>query len=127
MAKYNIPVLQAFVERHAKDYWIAARRLFGDKIGAMPAIKINARLTSTAGRAFLEQGYCDFSAYLLNNNLDYFAADTIPHELCHHIAWRLYGEDGHGKAWKQVCLQVYGKNNRCHTMQTKYQAERKTK
>lgn len=128
-SKYDMAGLQRFADYHAKQWWIAARKIFGDKIGVMPLVKINARLTATAGRAFIESNpaYCDFSAYLMSRDSRYFAVDTIPHELAHHIAWRLYRDNGHGRAWKDVALALYGNNNRCHTLGTKAQHEKAKK
>lgn len=123
--KYDKEKLQRFAEYHNKKWWIEARKIFGDSIGVMPAVKMNARLTSTAGRAFIEDGYSDFSCYLMEKNAEHFAKDTIPHELSHHIAYRLYGDKGHGKAWKMVALKLYGQNNTYHTMETLNQAKRK--
>ena len=116
--------LQRFVEYYAKYWWDKAYSIWGDKIGIMPTVIINARLTATAGRAFLQDNKCDFSAYLLDRDMDYFAKDTIPHELAHHIAYRLFKDRGHGKAWKDTALALYGANNRCHTMGTKSRHEK---
>ena len=124
MAKYNTVAQQNFAEYHARIWWREAHKMFGDNIGTMPAIKMNARLTATGGRAFLDQNYCDFSCYLMDREPDYFKANTIPHELAHHIAWRLYKDNGHGAAWKNVALQLYGENNRCHAMGTKHRHQK---
>jgi SprT protein len=121
--KYDTPKLQRIAEFLVNKWWKKAEDKFGLKIGAMPAVKMNARLTSTAGRAFIEHGYIDLSCYLMTNNPETFAEDTIPHELAHMIAFRLYQDRGHGKAWKYVAQTLYGANNRCHTMQTKRRAE----
>jgi predicted SprT family Zn-dependent metalloprotease len=127
MSKYNLPALQAFADKIAVEFWTKAKRIFREDIGELPKVKLNARLTSTGGRAFIDLGYIDLSCYLLERNPEYYREDTIPHELCHIIAWRIYGDRGHGKGWKYVMLQTGVNGKRCHTMQTKYQAERNTK
>lgn len=113
--------LQLFANAQAATWWNKARTVFAERgdIGKLPLVKLNNRLKSTAGRAFIENGYIDLSTSLLRDNMEYFAKDTIPHELAHMIAWRLYGDRGHGKAWKWVAHTLYGANNRCHTMQIK--------
>ena len=116
---YDKAKLQRIAEFHVRKWWNEAIEKFGNGIGEMPAVKMNARLTSTAGRAFIENDYIDLSCYLMENNQEYFAKDTIPHELAHMIAWRLYKDRGHGKAWKYVAYTLYGSYNRCHTMQVK--------
>ena len=123
--KYNIPMLQAVAEKTANDFWLKAFSVFTKGIGKRPAIIMNARLTATAGRAFLEDGKIDLSCYLMTNNLDLFKIDTIPHELCHIIAWRLYGDKGHGKGWKYVMGEMGVNGKRCHTLMTKAQAEKR--
>jgi len=125
--KYNIPMLQAVAEKVANDFWLKAFGIFDKCIGKRPAVVMNARLTATGGRAFLEEGKIDLSCYLMTNNMDYYKVDTIPHELCHIIAWRLYGDKGHGKGWKYVMHQMGVNGTRCHTRQTKSQAERNAK
>jgi SprT protein len=124
--KYNKPAQLRFVISIAEHYWAKAQKIWGNRIGMMPTLEMNARLTSTGGRAWLDRGHCDFSCYLLGQNTEYFKKNTIPHELAHIIAWRLYNDKGHGPDWKNVAFMLYGDNNRCHTMQTKYQAERKS-
>jgi predicted SprT family Zn-dependent metalloprotease len=123
--KYDIPMLQAVAEQVTNDFWLKAFGIFTKSIGKRPAIIMNARLTATAGRAFYMHDFIDLSCYLMTNNMEYFKVDTIPHELCHIIAWRLYGDKGHGKGWKYVLKEMSVNGERCHTMQTKYQAERK--
>lgn len=121
--KENLPAMQIFADNVAKEFWNRARRAYGEKIGQLPQVKLNKRLTSTAGRAFLESGYIDLSVYLLGRNTDYYRRDTIPHELCHMIAWRLYQDRGHGQGWKSVMAKMGVDGGRCHSMQTKRQAE----
>ncbi len=124
MAQYDKEKLQRFVEYHGREWWKKARMTFGDKIGVMPKMEVNARLTATAGRAFYTLDKCDFSCYLLTRDPDYFVKDTIPHELAHIIAWRLYQHNGHGKPWKDTAMALYGANNRCHTLGTKSRHEK---
>ena len=110
--------LQHFADYQVDFWWNKAKEIFGN-IGEKPKCVLNNRLKSTGGRAFIEHGYIDLSVSLLRDNMDYYAKDTIPHELAHMIAFRLYQDRGHGKAWKYVAQTLYGANNRCHTMQIK--------
>ena len=123
MTTENLVAMQIFADNVANRFWHRAKKEWAN-IGQIPEVRLNKRLTSTAGRAFIEDGYIDLSVYLLGRNTDYFKRDTIPHELCHMIAWRVYGDRGHGKAWKYVMQQMGVNGKRCHTMQTKSQAER---
>ena len=90
MAKYSPEILAAMSARitdNAKKWWALARATFGDGIGTMPELKMNSRLTSTAGRAFImdDPAYCYFSVYLFEKYPEEFFNDTVPHELAHHI------------------------------------------
>lgn len=124
MPKYNIPMLQEFADKCAAYWWQRMVTKFGAKIGKMPTIKMNARLTSTAGRAWLEDNYIDLSCYLMERYPAEFRDDTIPHELCHHIAYRLYSDKGHGPAWKNTMRVMGLKDERLHKMVTKSQAQK---
>lgn len=42
------------------------------------------------------------------NNLqeEHILIDTVLHEIAHAIAYEMYGDGGHGKAWKMVCRLI---------------------
>ena len=86
------------------------------QIGKVPEIKINARLKTTAGRAFLEENYIDLSAELFWEHTENFTSDTIPHELAHMVAYRVFGDEGHGKGWYSIIEQFDIKTARLHQM-----------
>lgn len=111
---YDIELWEKRSIRVATEWWNFATKLFSNSIGAMPEIKVNKRLTSTAGRAWLESGKIEYSAYFLEEYTQDMFENTIPHELAHIIAYRMYGEKNHGKAWKLVALALYGYNNTYH-------------
>ena len=81
-------------------------------------VKMNNRLTSTAGRAWLQTGLVEFSTSLYEANTDAFMEDTIPHEVAHIIAYRVYGSSGHDAAWKQVCYALGSNTSRLHSFKT---------
>lgn len=118
--------MQKFADTVATDFWVKAVARFGSAVGELPIIKMNKRLTSTAGRAFIEHGYIDLSCFLLERNAEYYKIDTIPHELCHMIAFRLYKDEGHGKGWKYVMQELGVNGKRCHSMKTKREVERES-
>lgn len=122
--KYNKSAQLAFAMAYAKDHWRKACQRFPNLIIPMPKIEMNARLTSTAGRAWLEENKIDLSCYLMHHNPEHFAKDTIPHELNHIIAHALYGSKGHDKAWYFVNQELQTETSRCHNLVTKSQAER---
>ena len=115
--KYDIIALQKFADEWATYWWkIASQKL--SNIGLMPKIIINTRLTSTAGRAFHCGTKIDLSAKLMTENPDYFARDTIPHEIAHIIADKR-GSKGHDAIWRDTCKIIGFETTRCHSMQIK--------
>lgn len=118
-----------------KETWQKAYGIWGDRIGAMPVVEMNARLTSTAGRAFMltEKNRrevpgmverMDFSCFLMLHNWDDFLAQTVPHECAHFIALRVYGDEKHGRGFKYVMQELGCRVKRCHPYATKSQMKK---
>ena len=109
------------VIKTAEDIWAQAQALYGNGIGELPPIMFNNRLKSTAGRAFMLVAYnranfpdlierVELSKKLYENNREAFLSDTIRHELGHFIAFRVFGEENHGKKWREV-MNALGDEN----------------
>jgi predicted SprT family Zn-dependent metalloprotease len=127
MPIYDKEKMQVQLHAAACIWWEKALKIFGPKIGKMPPVHMNARLTSTAGRAFVlgVPQKCDFSCYLMEKYPEEFFADTIPHELAHIIAYRLHEDKGHGKHWKETATRLYGNCNTTHHMETLHAAKKR--
>jgi SprT-like family len=97
---------QAFIEAAHDRAWLRFRELYGNKVGKKPTIERNNRLRTTAGRAFLHDNKIDISTKLLLEFPSHFAKDTIPHEGAHFVAYRVFGEENHGKPWKAVMAAI---------------------
>lgn len=89
-------------------------------------VVMNGRLTSTAGRAFLESGKLEFSPSLYEANEAEFLNDTVPHEFAHLVAYRVYGDKGHGIGWKAVMQDMGFNATRCHSYEIPKRASSKT-
>jgi SprT protein len=87
---------------------------------------MNGRLTSTAGRAFLEEGRLEFSKVLYIQNVEKFLEDTVPHELAHIVAFRVFGDKGHGVHWKHIMNFLGYDANRCHNYAVQRRSSAKT-
>jgi SprT protein len=106
------------VNHCADGWWIMLRKLYPSISSVRPEIVLNNRLKTTAGRAFYanDPQYVDLSMELLTYNLSAFLGDTIPHELCHLVAWTVYNEHGHGNAWKMIMRSIGLEPTRLHNM-----------
>lgn len=89
-----------------------ARQMYGVNIAFH--VRMNGRLTSTAGRAYFESGKLEFSPSLYEQNQQDFLENTVPHEFAHLVAFRLYGDNGHGQGWKAVMRDMGLEPTRCH-------------
>lgn len=135
MAQYDKQKMLVACVAKVKETWQKAYGIWGDKIGAIPVVEMNARLTSTAGRAFMLTAWnqihhpnmverMDFSCFLMQNNWVDFLAQTVPHECAHFIALRVYGDENHGRGFKYVMQELGCRVERCHSYQTKSQMEK---
>lgn len=115
------------------DYW---GRIWWAKIVAVfpelgthtrPSIKLNNRLKTTAGRAFFEENYIDLSTELFWEHTLNFTQDTIPHELAHIAAYKVFGDEGHGRGWKMTLQRVGINTTRLHHLVNSQHAARKAK
>jgi predicted SprT family Zn-dependent metalloprotease len=94
--------------------WQALQQAYGPRLGEMPEIQVNGRLTSTAGRCWQPEQVCDFSIPFLLHSAEtrvHMVKQVIPHELAHAADWQLYGESevkhGHGRRWAEI-MRVLG-------------------
>ena len=72
-----------------------------------PVIRFNQR-GKIAGSARLQRNELRFNKILLKDNLDKFLSDVVPHEVCHLLAFTLYGRvRPHGKEWQQLMREVF--------------------
>ena len=76
--------------------------------------KYNHRLKSNAGKAFCSQKKIELNPIYFIKASKEEQIETVVHEVCHLIAYHVYGARGHGKVWKD-CMRYCGyKPRRCH-------------
>ena len=78
-------------------------------------VKMNARLRTTAGRAYLQQGIVEFNPSIYEAHVEEFLEDTVPHEVAHVVAYYVFGSTGHDIFWKQVCSDLGSATQRLHS------------
>lgn len=120
--------LQDVADYWSKIWWSKIVTVFPElRNHTRPPIKLNNRLKTTAGRAFFEANYIDLSPELFWEHTENFTQDTIPHELAHIAAYRVFGDEGHGTGWKMTLQRVGIKTTRLHHMVNSAHAKRKAK
>ncbi|WP_158969759.1 SprT family zinc-dependent metalloprotease [Paraglaciecola sp. L3A3] len=73
----------------------------------IPDIFFNQR-GKIAGCARLQKNELRFNPILLNDNLTAFLDEVVPHEVCHLLAFTLFGKvRPHGKEWKTLMRQLF--------------------
>lgn len=125
MAKYNTAEMLEPVLYKAGRFWRNAIRIFGKDIGLMPEIKMNTRFTACAGRASFFLNLVEISCYFMEHDKETTLEIIVPHELCHIIAFRLYGDQGHGPMWKQTMVKCGLSPDTLHKMETKFQRDKR--
>ena len=72
-----------------------------------PKISFNQR-GKIAGCARLQLNELRFNPVLLADNLDAFLEEVVPHEVCHLLAYTLFGKvRPHGKEWQSLMLKLF--------------------
>lgn len=110
--------LQEVGDYRVKIWWDKLRKVYPQIQKVYPKVKLNNRLKTTAGRAWIDKApqYIDLSTELFWEYTEQFLCDTIPHELAHLVAYTVYGDEGHGKGWYSVLERMGIQTSRCHSM-----------
>jgi SprT protein len=73
-----------------------------------PKISFNQR-GKIAGCARLQTNELRFNPVLLCDNIDDFLEEVVPHEVCHLLAYKLFGKvRPHGKEWQSLMIKLFG-------------------
>ncbi|MFT5924895.1 MAG: SprT protein [Paraglaciecola sp.] len=84
---------------HASSYFEQNFRL--------PKISFNQR-GKIAGCARLQTNELRFNPVLLSDNINAFLEEVVPHEVCHLLAYNLFGKvRPHGKEWQSLMLELF--------------------
>lgn len=83
---------------------------------------MSTRKSTTAGKAYV--GRVPFGVYEISLNIPLLAVNndpdqidqTVGHEIAHLIAYKVYGDRGHGASWKKVMRYFGLAPERCHDM-----------
>ena len=73
-----------------------------ERMAEPPTVVIRPRMTAAAGKAYLARGLLVLSREYLQHHPTQMVEQTLPHEVAHFIAWRVFKDGGHGVHWKAV-------------------------
>jgi predicted SprT family Zn-dependent metalloprotease len=108
--------LQGFAQACVSYSWrILVDKFLPLRVCLQPSVILNARLKTTAGRMFVETRKMDLSLDLMHQYPQEFKLEIIPHELCHQVAYDVFGigkadqtrVEWHGSEWAHV-MRTYG-------------------
>ena len=68
----------------------------------------------TAGKCHPSQRWVKLNPSMFKDNFKEMIGQTLPHEIAHLVAWKEYGERGHGAGWKRVMRRMGLQPDRCH-------------
>lgn len=57
---------------------------------------------------------------MLNEGWDHLYNNTVPHELAHVVCMYEGTDRGHGRAWRNTCIELGGNGERCHNEKVTY-------
>jgi predicted SprT family Zn-dependent metalloprotease len=76
---------------------------------------LSNRMVSSAGRARPTKHSIGLNARLLTRYPDEILTIVV-HELCHLLAYKIYGDRGHGKPWKELMVKLGCEPRYYHTL-----------
>ena len=114
-----------YLQNRTATLWAGYTRIWPN-LGVVPAIKINMRLSATAGQNRYDQNVVEMAGKFLNRSKEFgqeMVNVILPHELAHQIDYNLNGvPDGnkwHGNQWKVIMVKIGQNPARCHRMDLK--------
>jgi SprT protein len=69
---------------------------------------------TTAGMAYLGENFIKLNRYIFEKQKADFIKRTLPHEVAHLAAFRVFRDRGHGEGWKKVMRDFGLEPIRCH-------------
>jgi predicted SprT family Zn-dependent metalloprotease len=108
----NANTLNATIQAEAAKIWVRYTKLYrGLARFDQPTIKLNGRLTKTAGRCFMEANYIDLGTKFMLAHYDRMLGEIMVHEIAHQVDYNLNGIPAgnrwHGPTWQSI-MRAYG-------------------
>jgi len=108
----NAATLNATIQAQATKIWVRYTNIYSGLLNFdQPIIKLNGRLTKTAGRCFMEANYIDLGTKFFNAHYDRMLGEILIHEIAHQVDYNLNGVPAgnrwHGRTWQKIML-AYG-------------------
>jgi|SRR3990172_6449371 len=104
-----VPEWDTLARDSVAHWWKVATKWY-PQIATMPVPTFGWKIKgSAAGTANYATNEITCSPVYLHLDPNDMIADTIPHEVAHHVAFRIYKERGHGGRWIEV-MKHFGRN-----------------
>ena len=119
--------LGKYTRDRAAYWWNKLHIIYPGILVTVPRIEFSNRLKTTAGLAYAESipQFVRLSTELLWEHTDEMLESTLPHELCHLVAWSVYQARGHGPDWRRVMIRIGLEPDVYHNMtNSKHEARR---
>jgi len=118
----NLNTLNSTIQAEATKVWVRYSKIYTRlAMFEKPTIKLNGRLTKTAGRCFMETNYIDLGTKFFDKHYTQMIGDVLVHEIAHQIDYNLNGTPAgnrwHGKGWQTIMLDYGVSPNPYHTME----------
>lgn len=116
---YISPEDKKLISEKITEVYEKAKKLFPGKLNNWMRPGWNTNLKGTvAGQAFLNENQIKINPVLFNRNKKQFFKDTIPHEVAHLVAYKVFRDCGHGDGWKHTMIRLGYVPKRCHNYET---------
>ena len=121
---FKTKTMQDRVMKKVEECYAIVDKNLGLKL-PYPEVRFSGRMTSTAGMFRVKGDWCElvFSSKIMVLNPEEFLAQTVPHEVAHHVVHEMYIKRGnkvppHGKAWQKVMAVFGADDSTCHSLET---------
>lgn len=110
--------LEAQAHRLARQSIDKANQHYGTAL-PYPTLRFDLR-GMTAGQAYSGRNLIRLNPLLLHENGEAFLQQTVPHEVAHLVADKLFGPGirPHGREWQSVMAVLDASSERCHRFDT---------
>jgi SprT protein len=115
---YLSPEDKSSISKKINEVYEQAKELFPSRLRSWTRPGWDTDMSGVvAGLAYFNQNKMKFNPVLFLRNKEEFLNDTVPHEMAHLIAYKVYGDTTHGEGWQKTMIALGYPPTRCHRYQ----------